>query len=125
MTQFPEMSGNYLTPHNHKAKAYHLHTGRQLTGNAKSLRETWIFDLIFCCYATASTLIYQTVPSTNRVVVGRLSPMPIAFAILAYFGLEVMEVELWFRSVTCNAVVGNSVSASRSRFFKGKGAISW
>jgi hypothetical protein len=63
MTQFPEMSGNYLTPHNHKAKAYHLHTGRQLTGNAKSLRETWIFDLIFCCYATASTLIYQTVPA--------------------------------------------------------------
>ncbi|KAJ3626983.1 hypothetical protein MTP99_014392 [Tenebrio molitor] len=38
--------------------------------------------------------------------------MPIAFAILAYFGLEVMEVELWFRSVTCNAVVGIGKSVS-------------
>jgi hypothetical protein len=38
-------------------------------------------------------------------VVGRLSPMTIAFAILAYFGLE---VELWFRSVTRNEVAGGS-----------------
>jgi hypothetical protein len=40
MTQFQEMSRNYLTPENHKSKAYHLHTGRQLTGNANSLKET-------------------------------------------------------------------------------------
>jgi hypothetical protein len=40
MTQFQEMSRNYLTPDNHKSKSYHLHTGRQLTGNANSLKET-------------------------------------------------------------------------------------
>jgi hypothetical protein len=34
MTQFQEMSTNYLTSDNHKSKAYHLHTGRQLIGNA-------------------------------------------------------------------------------------------
>jgi hypothetical protein len=37
---FQEMFRNYLTPDNHKSKAYHLHTGRQLTGNANSLKET-------------------------------------------------------------------------------------
>jgi hypothetical protein len=40
MTQFQEMSTNYLTSDNHKSKAYHLHTGRQVTGNANSLKET-------------------------------------------------------------------------------------
>jgi hypothetical protein len=39
-TQFQEMSRNYLTPDNHKSKAYYLHIGRQLTGNANSLKET-------------------------------------------------------------------------------------
>jgi hypothetical protein len=40
MTQFQEMSTNYLTSDNHKSKAYHLNTGRQLTGNANSVKET-------------------------------------------------------------------------------------
>jgi hypothetical protein len=34
------MSRNYLTPDNHKSKAYHLRTGTQLTGIANSLKET-------------------------------------------------------------------------------------
>jgi hypothetical protein len=36
MTQFQEMARNYLTPDNHKSKVYHLHRGRQLTGNANN-----------------------------------------------------------------------------------------
>jgi hypothetical protein len=40
LIQFQAMSRNYLTPENHRSKAYHLHIGRQLTGNADSLKET-------------------------------------------------------------------------------------
>jgi hypothetical protein len=74
MTQFQEMSRNYLTPDNHKSKAYQLHTGRQLTGNANSLKETYIFDLILCCYATATTVIYRTVPKHQSWCASSLHP---------------------------------------------------
>jgi hypothetical protein len=66
MTQFQEMSRNYLTLDNHKSKAYHLHTGRQLTGNANSLKETYIFDLILCCYALQRLLFTEPFGSTSR-----------------------------------------------------------